>query len=65
MQDQGEYAHTLCITVPMDWNEVVAWENSTIGKRSKSYYEWKDKVAETVLSKMERLFPFLEKLSHW
>ena len=21
VQDQGEYAHTLCITVPMDWNE--------------------------------------------
>lgn len=62
VQDQGEYAHTLCITVPMDWNEVVAWENSTIGKRSKSYYEWKDKVAETVLSKMERLFPFFREV---
>lgn len=27
-----------------------------------SYYEWKDKVAETILSKMERLFPFFREV---
>lgn len=62
VQEQGEYAHTLCITVPMDWNEVVVWENSTTGKRSKSYYEWKDKVAETVMNKMETLFPYFREV---
>ena len=54
---QGEYAHTLCITIPMDWNEVAKWEDSTTGKRSKDYYDWKNKIVETVLSKMEKIFP--------
>ena len=41
----------------MDWNEVAKWEDSTTGKRSKDYYDWKNKIVETVLSKMEKIFP--------
>lgn len=55
--EQGAYAHTICITLPMSWEEVAQWADSKVGQRSTDYYTWKERVVETVIGKMEQLYP--------
>ncbi len=55
--EQGEFAHTICITLPISWKEVEQWEDSKVGRRSPDYYIWKKQLVEIVIEKMENLYP--------
>ena len=54
---QGEYAETMVIIAPMEFNEVRPWENTMLGHRGDDYKQWKLTVQNKVLDSMERLYP--------
>lgn len=60
--NQGDFASTLCITVPMKWQMVKQWENSSVGKREHSYYEWKDNFAKQVISHLKPIINNIEEI---
>ena len=54
---QGAFADKAIVTVPMDWEEVRRWENTTSGKRGEDYKRWKAERTEQVLERLQRIFP--------
>ena len=50
---QGSYAKTMLVTALMDFDLVEQWTDG----RDKTYYEWKQKVADGIISKIERCYP--------
>ena len=56
-ENQGRYADKILVTAPMLFDEVRAWENTTVGHRGKEYELWKEKMADQLLDKMEELHP--------
>lgn len=60
---QGEFAETMVIISPMEFNVVKQWENTCTGHRGEAYEQWKQKAINKVLDFMERLYPdFREKI---
>ena len=57
MPDQGAYSQKMIIAAPMLWHEVSQWADTTLGHRPADYSLWKDTCAETILSKMEEMYP--------
>lgn len=56
-ENQGRYADKILVTAPMLFDEVKAWENTTVGHRGEAYEHWKKKMANRLLDKMEELHP--------
>lgn len=56
-ENQGEYASKIILTVPMTWDKVKRWEDSTIGHRPAEYKLWKEECANIIISKMEEMHP--------
>lgn len=55
--DQGEFAETMIIICPMDFEEVKKWENTKVGHRGEEYEQWKHEMTEKVLAKMSDIHP--------
>lgn len=56
-ENQGEYATKMILTVPMTWNKVKRWEDTTLGHRTPEYEAWKAECTEILLDKMDEMFP--------
>ena len=54
---QGEYAETLNIVLPMHWEVVERWENTTVGRRGEDYAAFKAALYEAVMDEMEKAAP--------
>ena len=60
---QGEFAETMVIISPMDFDKVKPWEDTRIGHRGEGYEQWKQEMTNKVFDLMERLYPdFREKV---
>jgi len=57
---QGEFADTAVIMAPMEFNEVMEWEDSESGARNKSYFVFKAKKAKLLLDAVYERFPVLK-----
>ncbi len=56
-ENQGEYATKMILTVPMTWNKVKRWEDTTLGHRTPEYEAWKAECTEILLDEMDEMFP--------
>ncbi len=57
VSDQGEYTRKMIITVPMKYEAVKQWEDSSTGNREQSYQQWKEQCAGKVIDKLARIYP--------
>ena len=55
--NQGEFAETMIIICPMDFEQVKKWEDTKTGHRGLEYELWKSEMTEKVLSRMEKIYP--------
>lgn len=59
--EQGQWAHTMNVTVPMPWNFVKPWAHTTRpGHRGAEYMAWKQAQAQRVLDILEGMHPGLQ-----
>ncbi len=54
---QGEFAETMVIISPMEFEQVRAWEHTSTGHRGEAYRQWKQATTEKVLDLMESIYP--------
>ena len=54
---QGEFAETMVIISPMAFEQVKKWEDTTTGHRGAEYEQWKSKMTEKVLDRIEKIYP--------
>ena len=54
---QGAYSQKALVTVPMLFDEVRRWENTTVGHRGEEYEAWKKAKTQVVLNKIEEMHP--------
>ena len=57
VENQGNFAQTMVIIVPMEFDWVRPWENTYTGHRGETYENWKQTMTEKVLDFMEKLYP--------
>lgn len=55
--NQGKFARKILVTAPMLFDEVKAWEHTTVGHRGHGYETWKEEKKRLLLAKMEELHP--------
>lgn len=55
--EQREYSSKMIITAPMAWEKVKQWENTYVGHRGEEYGRWKSACAESLLDRMEEMYP--------
>jgi len=55
--NQGKYTNKMIVTVPMSWEHVKQWEDTSFGHRTPEYEEWKLKCAEEVIKCIEKIHP--------
>ncbi len=53
--EQGEFSNKMIVTVPMAWNYVKPWENTTLGHRPADYEAWKERCAEAVIQRIGQM----------
>ncbi len=56
-ENQGTYATKVLVTAPMLYEEVKAWEHTTVGHRGPEYEAWKREKTKQLLAKMEEIHP--------
>ena len=56
-QNQGAFADTMVILSPMPFDWVREWEHTSSGRRGDAYAQWKQRMTEQVLDRMESLCP--------
>ena len=56
-----EYADNIIMNTYMKWDDVKAWENTTVEKRGDDYKAMKQRKAEKLISVLERDFPGVSK----
>ena len=54
---QGIYSRKALVTVPMLFDEVKRWENTSVGHRGEDYETWKKTKTQVVLDKIEEMHP--------
>lgn len=54
---QGAYSQKALVTVPMLFDEVRRWEDTTVGHRGEEYEAWKKVKTQVVLDKIEEMHP--------
>ena len=57
VQGQGEFAKTMIIIIPMDFEQVKKWEDTKTGHRGPEYEKWKSEMTEKVFDKIEKIYP--------
>lgn len=57
VDNQGPWASTVLLTVPMTFDKVKAWEDTVTGKRGQAYEQWKKTCARRVLDLVEMVYP--------
>ena len=57
VEGQGEFAQTMIAICMMDFAEVKQWEDTTTGHRGAEYEQWKTKMTEKVLARIEKIYP--------
>jgi len=55
--NQGEFASRLLVHCIMSYDQVRRWENTTVGKRGKSYNQWKQEQVNKIIVKLGKVFP--------
>lgn len=55
--NQCEFTNKMIVTVPMTWEHVKQWENTTFGHRTEEYESWKEQCAEEVIKRIEKIYP--------
>ncbi|MCC8039266.1 MAG: hypothetical protein LIP02_14200 [Bacteroidales bacterium] len=59
--NQGIYAETLNVVIPMQWSKVEKWAATTVGKRGAEYQQFKQRVYNQAVSKLRKIIPNVEK----
>lgn len=54
--NQGKFAETLNVVVPLRWSVVGKWEKSVNGSRDKGYYLFKDKLVKSIIEKLSDIY---------
>lgn len=57
VENQGDFAQTMVIIAPMDFDWVQPWEDTFTGHRGREYEDWKQTMMNQVLDYMEKLYP--------
>ncbi len=57
VMNQGEFAETMVVICPMDFEHVKTWEHTKTGHRGESYALWKQDKMDKVLDFIEMQFP--------
>ena len=57
MENQGEFAKTMVIISPMDFEQVRRWEDTKTGQRGTDYERWKQEKTESILDRIEKIYP--------
>lgn len=60
-EDGSEYVNRIDILTPMTWDKCELWENTSLGKRGKTYRQMKDRVASECIALAERSVPGISK----
>ena len=55
--NQGKYSSKMSVIVPMSWEYVKEWENTTLSQRTKAYQYWKNRCLNLVLDRLSIIFP--------
>lgn len=55
--NQGTFSRKVLVTAPMSFDEVRAWENTTVGRRGEGYSQWKKERARLLLECVEEMHP--------
>jgi len=55
--NQGEFAETMIIISPMEFEKVKRWEDTKTGHRGEDYLAWKHEMIEKVLDCMNKIIP--------
>lgn len=55
--NQGKFAETLNVVVPLRWSVVKQWEKNGQGARDKDYYQFKDRLVESIIKKLSDIYP--------
>lgn len=61
-KNQGAYSSKILVTAPMLFDDVMRWENTTVGKRGEEYERWKKERADQLLAMIEELHPGINEL---
>ena len=56
-----KYTRGFAVFTFMDYNEVVQWENTTVGKRGPEYKVFKETMAQKLIDKLEEAMPGMKK----
>ena len=56
-EGQGAFASKVLVTAPMAFSQVKAWEQTTIGRRTADYRQWKEQQCNQLLGMVEVLHP--------
>lgn len=64
--DQGPWATRLTVNCVIPWSVVSQWKDSRVGRRPAEYLQWKEKMAQRIIAKLERLHPgFAESIADY
>ena len=61
-KNQGATSNKIIVTAPMLFDDVLKWENTTVGKRGENYERWKKDRAGQLLAMIEELHPGINEL---
>ena len=56
VENQDEFAKTMVIISPMEFEQVKKWEDTKTGHRGEDYEKWKLDITEKIIDMMERIY---------
>ena len=57
VENQDEFAETMIVISPMEFEQVKRWEDTKSGHRGEDYELWKQQMAEKLLNLVEKIYP--------
>lgn len=57
VENQGEFAKTMIVISPMEFEQVKRWEDTWTGHRGEDYETWKQEMTEKLLDLVEKIYP--------
>ena len=57
VESQGEFAETMIVISPMDFEQVKQWEDTKTGHRGEEYELWKHQMTKKLLDLVEKIYP--------
>ena len=61
VENQGEFAETMIIISPMEFEQVKQWEDTRTGHRGDDYERWKSERMQAIIDRMEQIYPGFSK----